>query len=270
VLIARRGLLDELRARERGPREHACVPIRDGRPAREAGVLVEARHAMHERQHVDVGERVRLTREPRTRPECARHAIERLAQLCVRGLELRGRNAFARGRTPALGGLAIRDRGDRGRELRVGELREHRPHVLVEARHLDRGRGHVVDEARPHRDRGAALRIARAQRRLGEHVVEIHVDHARLAHDEAVVHEYRHDAVRVQLQELGRGLLEAPQVQHAALVVEALLGEREPHFLRAGRGPRVVEDEAAHRGAELTSDARSSRHGLSPGPQRYL
>jgi hypothetical protein len=74
------------------------------------------------------------------------------------------------------------------------------------------------------------------QRRVGEAVLDVVVDDGRFRQHKVAVLEHRNHAVRVQRQELGRELLEAPQVQHPARMGDALLGEAEPDLLRAGGG----------------------------------
>ena len=87
-----------------------------------------------------------------------------------------------------------------------------------------------------------AGRIARQQTRIpGPGLVEILDDRHRLGHNRpVVVDQYRHEPLRVELEEFLRKLILAPQMDEYPLRIERLEVERDAHPEGAGRAIVVV------------------------------
>jgi hypothetical protein len=108
------------------------------------------------------------------------------------------------------------------------------------APHAERRTEVFVDELAPHAHLRSLGEILRPQRHLGKRVVEILVDHRRLGDHGAVVHQDRHLAVGIQLQEFRPMLLETQQVDIVADELQVLFLQAQQSLHRIGNRLGVV------------------------------
>src|SRR5580693_4054079 len=152
---------------------------------------------------------------------------------------------------------------------------------LEEVRPERRGKGEdharimqiFVDQLVEHPHAVTKLRLLRHQRRRWERLIQVIKDQRGFDDRAAVVHQRRHDTVRVELQ-IGRIELVPAQGEEMFLGVEAFLDERNAHLLRADRIDIVVMLEHSvlpppswQDGSWSRCGPKSRRRAASAGPR---
>lgn len=99
----------------------------------------------------------------------------------------------------------------------------------------------LVDSFSPRADASSCQRRAWIKRRIGKGFLEILANHGRLRDHVAIGDEHRHDAFRIDREELGPELLALQNVDVVTDPLQTFFTERETDLCRARRRSVVVE-----------------------------